>query len=233
MANIIVFGASRGLGEALAQSVPDPGEKVWCVSRSRPSALDLRDGVSRTWISHDLAEPSNIGQVTRVVGEADLGLLIYNAGIWESAGFERASDAEICSIVNVNLTSLLLAVRHLLPNLRKATNARVVLIGSTCGLENEGTTSVAYAATKFAARGVAHALRELVRSDGIAVTVISPGSMATDVTLSEGADAALARHSGTRIPVTDIVETVRLVRRLSSAACIKELHVPALLDTDA
>ncbi|MGE0699431.1 MAG: SDR family NAD(P)-dependent oxidoreductase [Hyphomicrobiaceae bacterium] len=232
MADVVVFGASRGLGAALATAVPEPGERVWCIARSRPALLDRGDGIERRWIAHDLADPSAITTVATAIGDRPVGLLVYNAGIWESAGFADVADAEIRAIVDVNLTSLLLAVRHLAPNLRAATHAKVVLIGSTCGLENEGTTSVAYAATKFAVRGAAHALRELLRPDGIAVTVLSPGSMATDIALEAGADAALAAHGGKRIPVADIVAIVRMLRALSPAACVKEIDVPALADTD-
>ncbi len=233
MADVIVFGASRGLGAALAAGAPEPGETVWCISRSRPSVLDAADGVDRRWIAHDLADSHAFAKVTDQIGDRPISLLVYNAGIWESGGFSSANDTEIRAIVDVNLTSLLLAARHLDANLRKAGNARVVLIGSTCGLENEGTGSVAYAATKFAVRGVAHALRELLRPAGIAVTVISPGSMATDIDLSAGREAALAAHDGKRIPVADIVDIVRLLRRLSPASCVKELDIPALADTDA
>lgn len=232
MGEIIIFGASRGLGAALAQGVPMPGEKAWLVSRSKPAVLDSQDGIDREWLQHDLADTGSMSALANQVRDRPIDLLIYNAGIWEKSSFEAAGDDEIRAIVDTNLTSLLLCIRHLLPALRRSSDARVVLIGSTCGLENEGTTSIAYAATKFAMRGVAHALRELVRPDGIAVTVISPGSMATDVSLDEGSQSALRRHDSARIPVSDIVEIVRLLRRLSPATCVKELHVPALRDTD-
>ncbi len=232
MGDVVIFGASRGLGAALAAGVPELGETVWCISRSRPVVIDNTDGIARRWIEHDLADSHTFDKVTSEIGDRPISLLIYNAGIWESGGFSSASDTEIRAIVDVNLTSLLLALRHLDANLRKSENARVVLIGSTCGLENEGTTSVAYSATKFAMRGVAHALREFMRPAGIAVTVVSPGSMATDIDLAAGRDAALAAHDGKRIPVGDIVEIVRLLRRLSPASCVKELDVPALADTD-
>ena len=232
MRNIVVFGASRGLGAALVEGVPEPGDAVWCISRTRPLALDIADGVTRRWIAHDLAVPSRTASAVGGLADTAIDVLIYNAGIWETGPFEAVSDQEIEAIVATNLTSLLLATRHLLGSLRKAKDARVILIGSTCGLENEGTTSVAYAATKFAVRGAGHALRELLRSDGIAVSVISPGSMATDTAYRLGPVAALAAHAGKRIPVSDVVEIVRLICRLSPASCVKELDLPALLDSD-
>lgn len=233
MRNLIIFGASRGLGAALAEGLADPGDEVWCVSRTRPAIVSQADGVKRSWIEHDLSDAARFDKVTTAVGSRALDLLVYNAGIWEQGPFAQTSDAEIRAIVDTNLTSLLLAARHLLANLRRGGSARVVLIGSTCGLENEGTTSVAYAATKFAMRGAAHALRELLRPDGIPVTVISPGSMATDIPLASGREKALEVHGGKRIPVADVVDLVRLITRLSPAACLKEIDLPATADVDA
>ncbi len=54
MANIPIFGSSRGLGAALIWGVPVRGDKVWLVSRGRPD-LDDRDGVQRVWIEADLS----------------------------------------------------------------------------------------------------------------------------------------------------------------------------------
>lgn len=232
MANFLIFGASRGLGAAFAEALPTASDEVWCVSRSRPSLLDAADGIKRHWIAHDLAEVEKFQTVLSAIGDRPIDLLLYNAGIWETEDFEKVSDAEIRSIVDVNLTSLLLAARHLSGNLRRSQNAKVVLISSTCGLDNEGTSSVAYAATKFAVRGAGQALREMLRNDKIAVTVLSPGSIASDVAYADGVAAALARHSGTRLPVGDLVEVVKLLLRLSPASCIKELSIPALADTD-
>lgn len=123
------------------------------------------------------------------------------------------------------------SVHALLPNLKKASHAKIILIGSTSGLDNEGCKAVAYTASKFGVRGLAHSLREYLRKDGITVTCINPGSMATDLSFDNGPEAAIKKHDGKRIPVHDIVSLVKTIAGLSSASCVKELHVPALNDT--
>jgi short-subunit dehydrogenase len=57
----------------------------------------------------------------------------------------------------------------LFSNIAASGNGKVVLIGSTSGLENEGARLVVYTATKFAMRGAAHALRKLFRPVGVPV----------------------------------------------------------------
>ena len=80
-------------------------------------------------------------------------------------------------IITVNLTSAIICIQKLLTNLKQSDNAKIILIGSTSGLENSGSQAVAYAASKFGLRGLGHALRENLRKDSITVTCINPGEV--------------------------------------------------------
>lgn len=232
MKNILVIGGSRGLGDAFSIGLPDMKDTVLLVSRSEPASLNRTDGVARQWIEADLAS-SNAGEIlAESIGDLPLDLLIYSAGIWEQKSFEEEPVENLQKIIAVNLTSAITSIHALLPNLKKARHAKIILIGSTSGLDNEGGSAVAYTASKFGLRGLAHCLREYLRKDGIAVTCINPGSMATDLSFDEGAEAAIKKHDGKRIPVHDIVSLVKTIAALSPASCVKELHVPALNDTD-
>lgn len=231
MSAIVVVGGSRGLGRAFCLGLPDDGDKVYCISRSEPCFDRSSRRAEYVWIDGNLSQPDTMRLLARRIQDP-VDLLVYNAGIWEQTTFAETSDAEIVDIVNVNLTSALLLMKALIPQVVIA-NGRIVVIGSTCGLENEGTRSVAYAASKFGLRGLVHSLREVLRERGIPVTCISPGSIATDVAFELGRDAAIESHKGKRIPVQDLVDLVRCIRGLSKASCVKEIDLPALLDTDA
>lgn len=54
MKTYVVFGASKGLGDAFVRGVPQQGDKVWVVARSRPKSLDLEHGIHWEWIPADL-----------------------------------------------------------------------------------------------------------------------------------------------------------------------------------
>jgi short-subunit dehydrogenase len=120
----------------------------------------------------------------------------------------------------------------LVSNIRSGRLKKIIFIGSTCGLENEGSDSVVYNATKFGLLGVTHALREYLRKDLVSVSCISIGSLASDIHFTEGAGAALEKYSNERIPVADIISIINVILESSVAACIKEIHVPALLDNN-
>jgi short-subunit dehydrogenase len=230
----IIFGASRGLGAAFNLTLPARGDEVWLVSRKRPD-LDYEDGVVRHWIEADLAAADVASRVAAGVGQVPLDLAIYNAGIWESSAFSSAysfdsvPDAETHNILTVNLTSAITCLKAVLPNLRKSRAGKIVLIGSTSGLDNIGQPEVAYTASKFGLRGVAHALREVVRKDGIAVTCLNPGNIGT-ITVKDGKIAARPHERRDMIPPQDLIEIVRCVSRLSNASCVKEIDVMAMTD---
>lgn len=239
MKSYLVFGASKGLGDAFVKGLPQEGDKVWVVSRSRPHSTDLNDGVQRSWIEADLSQTHAAKSIADALQNETVDVLIYNVGIWEKEGFEDHYDfekdepAEIGNIIHVNITSAIACIQALLPNVRKSEAGKIILIGSTAGLDNTNNTQVSFVASKFGLRGITSALREHVRKDGIAVTCINPGELAAEIPYEEGAEKAIAAYDGTRIPVQDIVALVKCVVSLSKAACVKEIHIPAITDINA
>ncbi len=236
MKTLVIVGASRGLGAAFNLGLPEPGDRLWLISRGEPQHVGTHAGVERRWIAADLAQAGAAQQIAQAIDGQRVDALIYNAGIWEASGFEAVYDferirpAETERILTVNLTAAIACVQALLPNLRQSDNPKIVLIGSISGLENNGSVEVAYDASKFGLRGLAHALRENLRRDGMGVTVINPGSIATEVPFERGRAAALAGSGLASLPMHDLVDLVKCVINLSRAACVKEIDVPATGD---
>jgi NAD(P)-dependent dehydrogenase (short-subunit alcohol dehydrogenase family) len=232
MANYLILGASRGVGAALVEGLPRKGDCVYGLSRSKPGWLGRRSAARRRWIEADLSELAAVQSARKQIGSVALDGLIHVAGIWDEDTFEKMHDDEIAEILDVDLRAFLAFARGFAPLLRRAPSARIVAIGSTNGLDNGDMTAVAYSAAKFGLRGACQALRQHFRKDGIAVTCLSPGSIASEIGYRAGAAAALQRHRGRRMPVGDIVAMVRCILDLSPAACVKEIAMPALRDTD-
>jgi short-subunit dehydrogenase len=237
--NFVVLGASRGLGDAFVKGLPETGDRVWVVSRSVPESLSLDDGVNRIWIEADLSLSDSSNRIAEALNDETIDVLIYNAGIWEKEGwqshydFEKDDPEEIANIIHVNTTSAILCTQKLLPNLKKSEKAKVFLIGSTDGIENNGSKQVAYVASKFGIRGIASALRESLRKYEIGVTCINPGNIAATIPFEEGAEKAITLYKGTSIPVQDIVSLVKTIAHLSKASCVKEINMPAMMDLNA
>jgi short-subunit dehydrogenase len=234
--NILIIGASRGLGDAFAKGLPDAGDSVWLVARGRPRSLDRQDQVTRHWVAADLHLPDAPERIATAVGDTPLDLLLYNAGIWEPTAFGADYDfvtedpVELVKVLTVNLTAAITCIHRLLPNVLRADHARIFLTGSTSGLENIRGREVAYGASKFGLRGAAHALREQLRPYGIGVTCLNPGSIANEIPYERGADAVWATYADAAIPVQDLVTLVKCIATLSPATCVKEIDIPALGD---
>lgn len=209
MRRIAVTGASAGIGAALVRALVARGDQVTGIAR-RPSAAGQ-------WIAGDLADPADIARIAGALGKDPLDAIIHNAGIWEDTAFSDAYDFANCPadetlrVVAINLLAPILLTQALLGPLTAA-RGRVVLIGSTSGLDNIGTPEVAYNASKAGLRGAAQAMAVALAPRGIAVTLINPGDVDTD---PDGRPP--------RLTLEDLTASVLHCLSLSSGTVINEM----------
>lgn len=229
----LIYGVSNGLGKALTQLLPSANDQIYGVSRTAPSYL--KEQLNLTWIPADLSKPIEaVNEITSKIGEQKIDCLIYNVGIWEQTAFseeynfQEIKPEEILTMVNTNVSSCILAIQSLLENLKLSEKGKVIIIGSTWGLDNHNGKEVAFSATKFALRGIVHALRENLREHQIGVSVLNLGfledmSVKDDLLKSEKVESY-------GIPVQDVIHAVKFILSTSNASCVKEINMPAMQD---
>lgn len=222
MKRIVVAGASRGLGAAVAQRYGAAGEEVISLSRS-PSPHGA-------WHRCDLADPAQIAEVAaKVTGPIDA--LVVVAGIWEaqafSPGYSFAASPvdEITRILAVNLQAPVLLAKAFLSQLH---GGRIVLIGSTSGLDNDGSPEVAYNASKAGLRGAAQAQARTLAGQGVAVSILNPGDIATEDVLAAKKDGTM-RPAGS-LPMADLLAAIDFLLTLSPQASSCEINLIPLSD---
>ena len=226
---IVVAGASRGIGLAVAEHLVDQCDLMLTVSRT-PAPVG-------EWIQADLSDLAGVKTVAQSMGEKPLDALLYMGGTWEQQAFtqqyrfEECSDEDITRVIGVNLVAPIRLVQALLPALRKSDNPKIIFMGSLSGRDNYPGREVANSASKFGLRGVVHALREELRSQRIGVTVINPGNVGTPEVLADLANDELV--GGEAVPLSDLLSIISCVLSLSRATCIKEIDVPAMLGEGA
>jgi 3-oxoacyl-[acyl-carrier protein] reductase len=226
---LLVAGASRGIGLAVAEHLAPQCDRLLTVSRT---AAPIGE-----WIQADLSNLTGVEIVLEAIGGDHLDALLYMGGTWETYAFtsqycfEDCSDADIAQVIAVNLMAPIRLVKALLPALRRSDNPKIIFMGALSGRDNFPGREVANSASKFGLRGVVHSLREELRSQQISVTVINPGNVGTPEVLADlAADNLLC---GEAIPLADLLSIIDCILSLSRATCIKEIDVPAMLSKGA
>ena len=220
MSHIMIIGASRGLGRAFVEGLPDATDKVIGVSRGQPSGIKVQSGAELQWIEADMSNPMQAAQAISDRAPHDIDTLIYNVGIWEEEAFENSyqfeqdTDAQIIEMISVNITSTILLLKRLLPRLLNASKPQIILTGSTSALRQAGRPEVTFAASKHALNGIADSLREGYRKNNLAVTCLQLGYLNTDDALDVPLSEAVKNSEGHFIPVHDVVAVVRTLLNL-------------------
>ncbi len=165
---VLVTGASRGIGKAIAQRFADEGHFVIGTATSEKGA---------DAIAEYLSESGGIGRVLDVCSDEDvdklfeeidsvyggINVLVNNAGITKDGLLMRMKDEDWASVIDTNLTSIYRMSRRAVRGMMKARHGRIINITSVVGqMGNAGQTN--YAATKAGAEGFSRALAREIGS---------------------------------------------------------------------
>lgn len=228
----LIYGVSKGLGKAIVQAVPRLTDTIYGVSRTPP-----QETPNVNWIRADLSKPEQaVNDVKTVIGQQRIDVLIYNVGIWEQQAFssnynfEDVSAAEINQIIHTNISTCILSIQSLIENLKLSDNAKIILIGSTWGVDNHNGKELVFSATKFALRGIAQSLREILREHLIGVSVLNLGYLASEYGIDKPTQDVLEQTKYSLIPLADVIQAIHFIISTSKASCVKEILMPAMLD---
>ncbi|ENY72074.1 3-oxoacyl-ACP reductase [Aeromonas diversa CDC 2478-85] len=182
---VLVTGASRGIGRAIAEAFAERGAKVvgTATSESGAEAISAYLGEQGCGLALNVTDAASVEQVLATIKErfGDVDILINNAGITRDNLLMRMKDDEWNDIIETNLTSLYRLSKPVLRAMMKKRYGRIISIGSVVGIMgNAGQTN--YAAAKAGLVGFTKALAREVASRGITVNAVAPGFIETDMT---------------------------------------------------
>jgi len=196
----VITGAGAGIGRALARGLHAKGCHLALVDldgqAAQAVATELAEaGAERRITVHpaDVADRERMRALASEVAEAhgSLHLLINNAGIGYEAAFPQTSLETWDKVLGVNLWGVIHGCHFFLPHLAKAEQAHIVNMSSLFGYVGMAGQTV-YCASKYAVRGLSEALWEELRGTSVGLTVVHPGSIATDIMkTSDGDDPQL------------------------------------------
>ena len=191
----LITGGSKGIGLGIAEILLEAGLKVAVTSRSAEVAQTTADQLNTKYpgkalgIASDVrdlaAEQKAVEQVVAHFGQLDV--LVANAGLGHFAPIQDLTPEQWQSIIDTNLTGVFHSVKAAIPAL-KDTEGYIITIASLAGT-NFFPTASAYNASKFGLVGFTQAIMLDLRHEGIKVSTIMPGSVATEFNNHNPSDA--------------------------------------------
>ncbi len=183
---ILVTGASRGIGRAIALKFAKEGHFVIGTATSETGAegiaeyLSAYDGVGRVLDVCDTVQIEALfDEIDSVYGS--LQVLVNNAGITQDGLLMRMNEEMWDKVIQTNLSSVYYMSRRAIKGMMKARFGRIINISSVVGqMGNAGQTN--YAASKAGLEGFSRALAREIGSRGVTVNCVAPGLIETDMT---------------------------------------------------
>ncbi len=203
--HIVITGANRGIGQALADRYRAQGHDVTGTARDSSAQLVL-----------DVTDPKQQAAMAQGLAGRPVDLLICNAGVYldKGHGIDGFPADMWAQSFATNVTGVFLTVQALLPNLRAAQGKVVILSSQMASHTRAPGGSYIYRASKAAALNLGRNLATDLRADGISVGIYHPGWVQTDmggtqaaITVDQAADGLLDRFGALSLATTGCFET--------------------------
>jgi short-subunit dehydrogenase len=222
--NVVITGASKGIGKAVAERFASGGADLFLCSRNMDATIGWQQALMQKYniaICVANADLQNKNEVLefgeKVLNVFDnIDVLVNNAGLFEPGSVHNEADGALEKMIEVNLYSAYHLTRILLPIMMKRKSGHIFNICSIAALQayhNGG----AYSISKWALLGFSKNLREEMKTHGIKVTAVIPGATMTDSWTAAGIDTK--RIMETR----DIAQMIFAASLLSPQACVEEI----------
>jgi 3-oxoacyl-[acyl-carrier protein] reductase len=178
---VLVTGASRGIGEAIAHAFAKRGATLGLLARRREPLDDLAQslqGEDHVPLVADVTDPDAVAAAVKEFGDVDV--VVANAGITHYRPFAQLPLDEARHMNDVNWLGTIYTVWAALPGMLERRRGHIVIVSSGGGVRGFPSAAV-YNGTKSAQRGFAEALRHELNGTGVSVTTVYPGEIATSL----------------------------------------------------
>ena len=222
--NIVITGASKGIGFAIAQQFAAHGHDLYLTSKTaadlEKAATDLRAQfplVNIEYFASDLSQKANVDAFSKwCLQKTQADILINNAGYFVPGKLMEEADGQLQGQLDTNLFSAYHLTRAILPSMLTKKSGHIFNICSIASLgayENGG----AYSISKFALLGFSKNLRLELKDKGIKVTAVCPGAAYTNSWAGSGVDPKRIMEA------SDIAKMIYASTQLSNQAVVEDI----------
>lgn len=184
---VVITGASGGLGEQIAYRCAANGANLVLLARNIGKLKQMAEMIRKKYavdcwsLRLDISKNEDIPIVFETILEKSghIDVLVNNAGYGIFAGAGDVTTGDVKGMFAVNVIGLIACTKEVIPSMRERKSGHIINISSQAGKLATPKSSV-YSATKHAVLGYTNSLRMEVADDGIFVTSVNPGPMATD-----------------------------------------------------
>jgi short-subunit dehydrogenase len=206
---VLITGASGGIGQAVARAFASRGAQVLLSGRRQDVLESLAAALGGRAMVCDLASREDVQRLIDSVGPVDV--LIANAALPATGHISELSQAQLDTMLEVNLRAPIALARGLIPGMVQRRRGHLVFISSLSGKVASPVSSL-YNASKFGLRGFALAVRQDLRGTGVGASSILPGFI-SEAGLFADAGAKLPPGVGTRTPGDVAAAVISAVER--------------------
>ena len=179
----LVTGGNRGIGRGIAEALAAEGARVVLTARSAAAAQQAAQeiGAGSLGFACDVRAFEPVERLFRAIEQeaGGLDILVNNAGIGIFGPVAAMEPEDWRAVIETNLNGVFYCCHQAIPQMKKRGGGYIFNISSLAG-KNPFVNGAAYNASKFGLNGFSEALMMEVRYDGIRVSYLMPGSVATD-----------------------------------------------------
>lgn len=211
--NILVTGASRGIGKTIAKSLQSYGN-VYVTARNEEK---LKEFGNEMYFVCDLSKEEDLLKLGDFIQEKKIDILVNNAGEYTYCGIEDTEISKLNEMLSINLKAPIYLMHSAIPHMKKNKFGRVINIGSISGVMGEAYASI-YSATKAGLIGLSKATGLELAEFGITVNTINPGWVDTELGKSSIEDSEFSEEE-----ILESIPQRRFVKPEEIAGLVKYL----------
>lgn len=211
--NILVTGASRGIGKTIAKSLQSYGN-VYVTARNEEK---LKEFGNEMYFVCDLSKEDDLIKLGEFIQEKGIDILVNNAGNYTYCGIEDTEISKLNEMLSINLKAPIYLMHSAIPHMKKNKFGRVINIGSISGVMGEAYASM-YSATKAGLIGLSKATGLELAEFGITVNTINPGWVDTELGKSSIEDSEFSEEE-----ILESIPQRRFVKPEEIAGLVKYL----------